>query len=354
MATSSDKTNQQHQARVNSYAKKVDAKYKSTWDAIMRIAASSNIDPTKPFALKDYPSIAVRVEHLLNALYSSIDIEIKSAIDIEWEAANSINDQLVLSTLTKVDEKMLEGYMNGNKEAREAFKNRVEGKMNLSDRVWNLKGQTKQELEMAIDVGIADGKSAAEMSRDVRQYLNEPNKLFRRVRDLRGQLQLSKAAQNFKSEYSGRGHYKSSYKNAMRLTRTETNIAYHNANFERWQQLDFIVGVEVKLSNNHTNNGVPFTDVCDDLKGKYPKDFKFVGWHPQCRCHIETIMMTNQELNDTEMQLMNDEPVQTDSKNTVKSVPQNFKKWTAENKERIDNWKSKPYFIRDNPDYFKA
>ena len=23
-----------------------------------------------------------------------------------------------------------------------------------------------------------------------------------------------------------------------------------------------------------------FHDICDDLKGRYPKDFKFTGWHP--------------------------------------------------------------------------
>jgi hypothetical protein len=49
---------------------------------------------------------------------------------------------------------------------------------------------------------------------------------------------------------------------------------------ERRQQLDFVVGVEVRLSVNH-----PVADICDELKGKYPKAFSFTGWHPHCRCH---------------------------------------------------------------------
>ncbi|MDR0754714.1 MAG: hypothetical protein LBF04_04920, partial [Prevotellaceae bacterium] len=69
--------------------------------------------------------------------------------------------------------------------------------------------------------------------------------------------------------------YRSSFKNARRLTATETNIAYRAADYERMQDFDFVVGIEINLSNNHTLNGKPFTDMCDDLKGKYPKDFKF-------------------------------------------------------------------------------
>ena len=53
------------------------------------------------------------------------------------------------------------------------------------------------------------------------------------------------------------------------------------------QQLDFILGIEVHLSNNHTclnakGEPEPFYDICDELQGRYPKDFKFTGWHPLC------------------------------------------------------------------------
>ena len=144
-----------------------------------------------------------------------------------------------------------------------------------------------------MDVGIRNGLSADDMSQELRQYLKYPDKLFRRVRDEHGELQLSKRAAAF---HPGRGVYRSSYKNARRLAATETNIAYMTADYERWQQLDFVVGIEIKLSNNHTLNGMPFTDICDKLKGRYPKDFKFTGWHPHCRCRAVTILKTDDEI----------------------------------------------------------
>jgi hypothetical protein len=50
---------------------------------------------------------------------------------------------------------------------------------------------------MALDLGMRDGIPAIEMARDLKQYLKYPDKLFRRVRDVHGQLHLSKAAKKF-------------------------------------------------------------------------------------------------------------------------------------------------------------
>ena len=102
--------------------------------------------------------------------------------------------------------------------------------------------------------------------------------------------------------HSGQGVYRSSYKNAMRLARTEINMAYREAEYQRWQQLDFVVGFRIHLSNNHTilnskGEPVPFHDICDELAGDYPKTFKFVGWHPQCRCFVTPILSDYDEYN---------------------------------------------------------
>ena len=77
-------------------------------------------------------------------------------------------------------------------DALEAFQERKIKGLNLSDRVWNYTNQFKGEIEQALDVGIADGRSAAQLSRDIREYLREPEKLFRRVRDKNGVLKASK------------------------------------------------------------------------------------------------------------------------------------------------------------------
>ena len=156
--------------------------------------------------------------------------------------------------------------------------------------------------------------------------------------------------------------YRSAYKNARRLAATESNIAYRTADYERWQRLDFVVGIRVVLSNNHTLNGEPFYDICDRLsaplgskatkgRGCYPKDFKFTGWHPLCRCHTETILKTLDEMRADEARILAGEPVSTQSENSVDDVTQEFKDWIKENEERIERAKSLPYFMTDNPKY---
>ena len=42
------------------------------------------------------------------------------------------------------------------------------------------------------------------------------------------------------------------------------------------------------------------------------------------------------------------EPIDGESVNRVKDVPENFKKWVDKNAERINNAKNLPYFLRDN------
>ena len=78
-------------------------------------------------------------------------------------------------------------------------------RFDLSGRVWNLAEGFKEEIQRIIDGGIRDGLSADTLSERVRKYLNEPDKLFRRVRDAEGQLRLSKAASAY---HPGRGVYR--------------------------------------------------------------------------------------------------------------------------------------------------
>lgn len=138
---------------------------------------------------------------------------------------------------------------------------------------------------ITLSIGISEGRSAADISRDVRVYLNEPDKLFRRVRNAFGNLTLSKVAQAY---HPGQGVYRSSYQNAMRMARTEINSAYREADSIRWQQLDFIVGYEVKTSKSHVQwlakfwyprfkKGRAPLEICDAMEGKYPKSFKSSG-----------------------------------------------------------------------------
>ena len=138
-----------------------------------------------------------------------------------------------------------------------------------------------------------------------------------------------------------------------------TNIAYHTADYDRWQKMDFVVGIEIKLSGNHTCLGSdgkphPFYDICDELQGKYPKDFKFTGWHPHCRCFATPILKTWEEMAADDERILNGEEPATESVNKVRDMPDKFNDWIEHNKERAKGWATMPHFIRENPHYVKG
>lgn len=344
--------------------RQIDEIFRSAVREAARVAATTGgVKGDKPFSFDDYPATRNRVEKLLSKLTDGLTAAIVNGIDAEWTLANNKNSELANQVFGdnagKLPEDQYRRYYATNDKAREAFKGRKEQGLSLSDRVWRYSDMFKREIELGIDIGIRDGLSADEMSRELRQYLRHPDKLFRRVRDRHGNLVLSRAAKAF---HPGQGVYRSSYKNARRLAATETNIAYRTADHLRWQEFDFVVGIRIVLSNNHTLNGQPFEDICDQLsaplgskatsgRGCYPKDFKFTGWHPHCRCHAETILKTEEEMAEDNRRIMAGENISGESVNTVKDVPRQFRKWLDENRDRAQRSYSVPYFLSDNKKY---
>lgn len=312
------------------------------------------------FFFKDYPGLSRKVDGVLHALTGRMDKVVQSGIEWGWDLANSKNDDMVWKVInsigsTRVPYDAPERWMQKNLPALEAFEGRRIGGMGLSDRVWNIASGIKGDLELALDIGLGEGASADRLSREVRGFLREPERLYRRVRDEKGVLRLSKSASNY---HPGQGVYRSSYKNARRLTATETNMAYRSADYERNQQLDFVLGIEVHLSNNHTclnekGEPEPFFDICDELQGRYPADFKFTGWHPLCRCYTTTILPSQEEM--VAYIASMDENGHSDYQfsGRVTDMPPQFKEWVANNAERIEAAEGRgklPYFLRDNPD----
>lgn len=300
--------------------------------------------PNGEFAFDKFPAVKQRVEELFKALHNQLLLTVTEGNREEWLLSAAKNDALVASRYSRAVKKLAdraEAWTEPHLEALEQFNKRKERGMNLSDRVWRLTDQFKSELELALEMGLGDGKSAAALSRDVREYLNEPHKLFRRVRNEKGQLRLSKAAAAY---HPGQGVYRSSYKNALRLTATENNMAYRTADHERWNDLDFVIGIEIKLSNNH-----PVYDICDEMCGVYPKTFKFVGWHPFCRCIAVPKLANEDEFIARQQALIDGEELpQGGYAGEVTEMPQCFTNWVQENAERIETAKSTPYFVADN------
>lgn len=338
-----------HYRETEAYAQAVQSLYDKATLAITRAAARGKIDPDTPFSFDMYPSVQKEMQRITEQLAERVTVVIESGSKKQWLFACDKNDAFISSIMdtSKVSKARLKKMQDRNLDALAAFQGRKVDGMNLSQRVWKYVGQFKDQLENALDVGLGEGRSADELSRDVRQNLNDPNRLFRRVRDKRGNLVLSKRAAAF---HPGRGVYRSSYKNAMRLTRSEINMAYRESDWQRWQSLDFVVGFEIHRSNHEP---LCECDICEKLVGRYPKTFKFKGWHPQCMCYATPILMDEEtfdenELGDLKAALRGTTYKHQQAKNAVADVPDGFKAWVKDHTEAQKGWASTPYFIKDN------
>ena len=338
-----------HYRTTEAYAQAVQALYDKATTAVSRAAAHGKIDPDNPFSFDMYPSVQKEMQRITEQLASNMQTVIETGSRKQWLFACQKNDGFLASIMdtTKLSKGQLKKMQDQNLDALAAFQGRKVDGMDLSQRIWKYVGQYREQLESALDVGLGEGRSADELSRDVRQNLLDPNRLFRRVRDKRGNLVLSKAARAF---HPGRGVYRSSYKNAMRLTRSEINMAYRESDWQRWQSLDFVVGFEIHRSNHEP---LCKCDTCEKLVGRYPKTFKFKGWHPQCMCYATPILMDEEtfdenELGDLKAALRGTTYKHQQAKNAVSDVPDGFKAWVKDHVEAQKGWASTPYFIKDN------
>ena len=338
-----------HYRQTEQYTQVVNALLDRATTEIAKAVAKGTYAPDKPFSFDDYPGAKSVMQGVTKQLADRMITVIETGSKKQWLFACDKNDGFIASIMdtSKLSKARLKKMQDRNLEALQTFQGRkVEG-MNLSQRVWKYVGQYKAQLESALDVGLGEGRSADQLSRDVRENLKEPNRLFRRVRDKRGNLVLSKAAKAF---HPGQGVYRSSYKNAMRLTRSEINMAYRESDFLRWQSLDFVVGYEIRRSNHEP---LFKCDICEKLVGRYPKTFKFKGWHPQCMCYAVPILMDEEtfdenELGDLKAALHGTQYKKLEAKNLVTDVPDGFKQWVKDHEEAQKKWASTPYFIKDN------
>jgi hypothetical protein len=297
--------------------------------------ASSVVLDFDIFKFKKFPALEKKIDALLSKHAFSVQARIESGINKHWEISQTKNDLFTKKAFKKYQIKT-DPIATRNAEGLTAYRNRRNRK--LSSRVWNLNKQFRNEIEMSIDTAIKSGKPANQLATELKKYLNEPEKLFRKYKDNNGLMQLSK---NAKAYRSGQGVYKSSFKNAQRLARTEINMAYRLSDLDRWSRLDFIIGYEIKRSNN------PFPcPTCEMMKGNYPKDFVWSGNHPSCRCYLVPIMKKEEDFIKS---------MQTGESMPFETTPINpkFTKFISDNQNKLQTAKSLPYFIKDNTKYVK-
>lgn len=356
--------------RTEGYAAEVRAIYLDALGEIINLVKGTELEDGKPFSFSEY-GYSEEVTPILRNMYSRTYQAIRGGVQKEWILSNEHNDELVKSIFgaSSIEDHHFARYFLRNKEAMDAFFARKTGEegLSLSQKVWKYNGMFKEELENALDLAIGEGTPANRLATKIKGYLQEPDKFYRRFRVKIGEDEngnpiygriwkrriWDKESESYKwvnddpkKYHPGQGVYRSSYRNAQRLARTETNIAYREADFTRWQQLDFVVGVEIKLSNNH-----PVWDICDDLKGVYPKGFKWVGWHPNCRCYMVPVLAKEEELDQMLDKILNGEDPGSVVTDSPKDMPDQFQTWVKDNEERYAKAEAKgtlPYFIRDN------
>ena len=356
--------------RTEGYAAEVRAIYLDALGEIINLVKGTELEDGKPFSFSEY-GYSEEVTPILRNMYSRTYQAIRGGVQKEWILSNEHNDELVKSIFgaSSIEDHHFARYFLRNKEAMDAFFARKTGEegLSLSQKVWKYNGMFKEELENALDLAIGEGTPANRLATKIKGYLQEPDKFYRRFRVKIGEDEngnpiygriwkrriWDKESESYKwvnddpkKYHPGQGVYRSSYRNAQRLARTETNIAYREADFTRWQQLDFVVGVEIKLSNNH-----PVWDICDDLKGVYPKGFKWVGWHPNCRCYMVPVLAKEEELDQMLDKILNGEDPGSVVTDSPKDLPDQFQTWVKDNEERYAKAEAKgtlPYFIKDN------
>lgn len=318
------KANERLRTRLDKYVGLIDDVFDTLNMEAARLALSAVQDDTKPFRWKDYPQTRDGIKKVQQAFVDELEVTITNAETTEWhnsnEAQSLIADGALKAYKAEVRGKRYEKYYQENEDALEAFKQRKGRGMRLSKKLWNLSETYKEWLEATISAGIERGMAATTLSKRLSRYLHDFPSIQRDYKELYG-----KAAAIVDCEYR-----------SARLARTEINMAYRAAENERWRQMDFIVGYEVKT----TQSGRHEEDICDTLAGKYPVDFEFVGWHPNCMCYKIPIMKTDEEFWEGGGK----------SVNAVDDVPIEFTDWVESNREYIKSTKSTPYFIRDNKD----
>lgn len=281
-----DKKYKQTQLRI---LKDLESIYGNLVDDLVISASLVGISDKEYFFFKNHPVLKKKADDAIKKLGSQLNLYINNQVSSVWTLSNEKNDALVDQVFTQRSKVAPARLKSHNREALKIFKeSKIKG-LTLSDRVWNSNVNLRAELESSLNAALEKGQSAKSLAKDIKEYLNEPDKRFRRVRDKFGNLAPSKNAIQYNP---GQGVYRSSQANALRLAKETINRAYRESDHLRWQQTPFIIGY--KLRNSERKATV--CDICSRMNGTvFPKSYKFLGLHIGCLCTAIAIMCSDEE-----------------------------------------------------------
>ena len=322
------------------------------------------------FNFDNFPQLKARLNDIFNDYYQNSLLCYKSGIT-DGVALAYNHDEMVIGGYSVLTDKAIR--VARDTAAATFIANRLKTKngLNLSQIVWNYCQQTKSEFEMAMSNTIADGikkgSSAEEIGKSIRKYLNDPDMMYRRYHTIKVQKNGKKkdvvtwrrrriidGKVRFIEEpleKVGMGVYRSARKNALRVARTEINSAYHKARNERWQNEPFVIGQYIHVSPQHN-----IDDICNDLEGRYPKDYVWISWHPQCICTSDPITIQGEEKKEFYKRLMAGEDMSNYvSPFAVLTMPEKYNQYIKDNSEAIvkAGMKGKlAWHLQDNTKYW--
>lgn len=324
-----------------------DRKFRDAFNKVIDQFAALSNDPNAKFtkSFKYNGAVNKKIDIIIESFNKDLLTLTEGEITKSWGLSNDKNDLIVkdyLKGVSTIKTSQSAKFFLPNIPALKAFISSPHGTDTLADSVWKVAKQARKEMEIHLGIGLMNGDSAPVISRRIRQYLQNPDALFRRVRDNNGRLVASKA---MLANHPGQGVYNSAYKNALRVARTNTNQAYQLSDSIRWRQLDMVIGIEIRLSAQHPDYN--YVEICEALAGIYPKTYIFIGNHPQCLCVAIPIMSPQKDFLEY---LRGNKPLNTDQ---ITEYPENFKSFWKENYDKYSNYKQMPFIMEDNLDAIK-
>ncbi len=263
--------------------------YDDAVDKILSGFSVSSLSEKELFAFKNFPKLNEKADKVIKELSPALLTYINTRISDVWELSNTKNDALVDNIFTRIKKDPKISLKSHNEKQLETFLNRKVKGLTISDRVWNLNGTFKSEIESAVSAAIEKGQSAQSLAKDIKKYLNNPDARFRKIRNKFGNLKPSKNALQYNP---GAGTYRSAHMNALRLARNEINLAYRESDYLRWSQNPGIIGYRIQNSTRVAT----VCPICKQFNGViFPKSFKFLGFHVQCLCVAIPIQVSDRE-----------------------------------------------------------
>ncbi len=335
-----DQFEKQHIANLKAVDVNVKKSYFNVVDEIVRKLPANK---TASWVLEN-KALNTLIETRLKKLSASVTDITEKAIIQEWELSGSkyYDEMLQYTKSKKVLEKIIGQQTNFNQQALQAFLKRKNSGINLSEKIWKYTGSFQKDLKMHLGMGIANGDSADKIAMRLKKFLNNSEYFFTEQQEYAIRQENPEFWKEYQKVKTGAGVYRNGFKNAKRLARNETNISYRSSDYERWKRTDFITGVDVHLSGQH-----PLPDICDQAEGRYPKTFKFTGWHTNCLCYATPVKLGEKDFDKHIEGILAGRPTIPKSK-YVKDLPSGFKTYLSNNADKIRSMKSTPYFIKDN------